>query len=284
MIGLWVRYMKKLIALIVLSLLPVSLSLTRAQVVMELPDARMPSGTPNVELIFGKPFVTYDPTAEPARNDGTMWTWSMVELKAVATGFSTSRLKFSYTLSGGQIIHHGWSVWWDLGGLKPGVYSVTAVVEGDDEVVATTTGEIELRRVTTNPDPVGPEVGAEVVDEEDTGEDEQDDAPNITCQLPPIVSVGASTGVLYLNEFPDEDERKRGGQTNSVLLRTTAADPNGFSLLYTYSVTGGRIIGKGPEVQWDFSDVEPGIYTVAVEVNNGVGGLTRATRDVDVRR
>jgi hypothetical protein len=40
-------------------------------------------------------------------------------------------------------------------------------------------------------------------------------------------------------------------------------------LLYTWSVTGGRLSGEGRQVTWDLSGVANGSYTATVEVNDG---------------
>src|SRR6185369_9308997 len=40
-------------------------------------------------------------------------------------------------------------------------------------------------------------------------------------------------------------------------------------LLYTWSVTGGRLTGEGRSVTWDLSGVANGTYTATVEVNDG---------------
>lgn len=37
-------------------------------------------------------------------------------------------------------------------------------------------------------------------------------------------------------------------------------------LEYYYSVTGGRIIGKGPDVKWDFDEMRPGEYKITVSI------------------
>jgi hypothetical protein len=57
-----------------------------------------------------------------------------------------------------------------------------------------------------------------------------------------------------------------------VRLRTTARDPDRNKLLYTYSATGGRIVGDGPAVAWTLTD--PGTYTASVEVDDGHGCVT----------
>jgi hypothetical protein len=56
-----------------------------------------------------------------------------------------------------------------------------------------------------------------------------------------------------------------------VQLSANASDPDGDTLLYTWSTTGGRITGDGPNVTWDLSGVAPGTYTATVEVDDGCG-------------
>ena len=46
-------------------------------------------------------------------------------------------------------------------------------------------------------------------------------------------------------------------------------DPDNDTLLYTWSVTGGRLTGEGRAVTWDLSGVANGTYTATVEVNDG---------------
>ena len=50
-----------------------------------------------------------------------------------------------------------------------------------------------------------------------------------------------------------------------------ATDPDGDTLLYSYTVTGGRITGEGANVSWDLTGVQPGTYTSTVEVDDGCG-------------
>ena len=48
-----------------------------------------------------------------------------------------------------------------------------------------------------------------------------------------------------------------------------ATDPDNDQLLYTWSVTGGRLSGEGRQVTWDLTGVANGTYTATVEVNDG---------------
>ena len=56
---------------------------------------------------------------------------------------------------------------------------------------------------------------------------------------------------------------------SEVTLVANATDPDNDQLLYTWSVTGGRLSGEGRQVTWDLSGVANGTYTATVEVNDG---------------
>jgi len=56
---------------------------------------------------------------------------------------------------------------------------------------------------------------------------------------------------------------------NEVTLTADARDPDSDQLLYTWSVTGGRLTGEGRSVTWDLSGVANGSYTATVEVDDG---------------
>jgi len=67
-----------------------------------------------------------------------------------------------------------------------------------------------------------------------------------------------------------------------VSLAVTASDPDGDTLLYTYSTTGGRITGEGANATWDLAGVQPGTYTSTVEVDDGCGCISFSTTSVTV--
>ena len=54
-----------------------------------------------------------------------------------------------------------------------------------------------------------------------------------------------------------------------VTLVADATDPDSDQLLYTWSVTAGKLSGEGRQVTWDLSGVPNGTYTATVEVNDG---------------
>ena len=91
---------------------------------------------------------------------------------------------------------------------------------------------------------------------------------------PPRVGLSASTAYLSPNT---------GGE---VKLKAIACDLEDENVLYTYTVTGGRIAGGGvlkPEAIWNLSGVSPGEYTVTVEVDDGCGCVSFTGTQVTVR-
>src|SRR5262249_53147649 len=65
-----------------------------------------------------------------------------------------------------------------------------------------------------------------------------------------------------------------GGCNDSTTVNVTASpgpNPDNDVLVYNYTVSGGRIVGQGANVQWDLSGVKTGTYTITAGVDNGCG-------------
>jgi len=111
---------------------------------------------------------------------------------------------------------------------------------------------------------------------------EPDILPN---QAPVISSFAASTSTITMPCPPDTHSSSGAcptTATTSVGLTTTATDPDGDTLLYTYSTTGGRITGDGANVNWDLSGLGPGTYTASVEVDDGCGCVSFSSTTVTI--
>ena len=108
--------------------------------------------------------------------------------------------------------------------------------------------------------------------------------PSILPNQPPVASLAASTTTVIIPCPPGTHSSGAcaAGASSTVGLTTTASDPDGDTLLYTYTVTGGRITGEGTNVSWDLSGVGPGTYTASVEVDDGCGCITSSTTTVTV--
>ncbi|HEY9401303.1 MAG TPA: hypothetical protein VIQ24_01325, partial [Pyrinomonadaceae bacterium] len=112
-------------------------------------------------------------------------------------------------------------------------------------------------------------------------------APTVVPNNPPTTAVSASPSRVVLAADCGPDQRPREGCTatgSTVQLAANATDPDGDTLLYTWSTTGGRITGDGANVTWDLSGVQPGTYTASVEVDDGCGCIAFSSTTVTVER
>ncbi len=98
---------------------------------------------------------------------------------------------------------------------------------------------------------------------------------------PPSVSVTSSSATITLPCPPGtSSESCTASASRTVDLTADARDPDNDTLLYTWSVTGGRLTGEGRGVSWDLSGVNPGTYTATVEVNDGNGHTANGSTTV----
>lgn len=97
-------------------------------------------------------------------------------------------------------------------------------------------------------------------------------------QAPTVTLTAAQTEVTVC----PRDASLANPANGQVQLTANATDPDGDTLLYTYTTTGGRIVGEGPNVTLDLTGVSPGTYTTTVEVNDGCGCIAFSTATVNV--
>ena len=64
--------------------------------------------------------------------------------------------------------------------------------------------------------------------------------------------------------------------SKTVSVSTSASDPENDVLTYNYTVSGGRIVGTGANVQWDLSNAQVGTYTITTAVDDGCGFCGKA--------
>ncbi len=69
---------------------------------------------------------------------------------------------------------------------------------------------------------------------------------------------------------------------DAVAINATASDPDGDTLTYKWTTTGGRIVGDGPNVSFDSTGLAPGEYTVTCEVDDGCGCVAFDTKTIRV--
>jgi hypothetical protein len=99
---------------------------------------------------------------------------------------------------------------------------------------------------------------------------------------PPTTAVSASPTAIILPCREGFSSETCTATSTQVQLAANATDPDGDTLLYTWSTTGGRITGDGANVTWDLSGVQPGTYTASVEVDDGCGCIAFSSTSVVV--
>lgn len=92
----------------------------------------------------------------------------------------------------------------------------------------------------------------------------QQTTPQTQQPRPPTVSVEADTQVVTVCA-----DNETGSQ---VRLRAVGNSPDGNTLRYSWSTSGGRITGDGTDVVWDLSGAQPGTYTATVNAESGPSG------------
>ena len=107
----------------------------------------------------------------------------------------------------------------------------------------------------------------------------------IVNQWANVTGLSLSDETITLGCPPDQvpGEGVTCNDATTISVTTTAVDPENDPLTYNYTVSGGRIVGTGANVQWDLSGVSPGTYTITAGVDDGCGlcGQTQ-TRTVTV--
>jgi hypothetical protein len=76
------------------------------------------------------------------------------------------------------------------------------------------------------------------------------------------ITLGCPAGTVSDNGCSD---------SRTINVTTSASDAENDVLTYNYTVSGGRIVGTGANVQWDLSGATAGTYTITTGVDDGCG-------------
>ena len=109
-------------------------------------------------------------------------------------------------------------------------------------------------------------------------------APEYLPNQAPVVTLTAGEPSVMLACDPGYISQCELSSDQVVGLVANASDPDGDTLLYTYTSTGGRITGDGANVSWDLSGAQPGTYTATVEVDDGCGCVTFSSTTVTIEK
>ncbi|HQZ96417.1 MAG TPA: hypothetical protein PLP21_08865 [Pyrinomonadaceae bacterium] len=87
-----------------------------------------------------------------------------------------------------------------------------------------------------------------------------------------VDSVSLSDMVITLPCRPGTTSKSGAcNDSKTISVSTKASDPENDVLTYNYTVSGGRIVGTGANVQWDLSSAQVGTYTIVTGVDDGCG-------------
>ena len=72
------------------------------------------------------------------------------------------------------------------------------------------------------------------------------------------------------------------GNAEIVVKTKSTANESDDDLVYEYKISAGKIVGRGANVTWDLSGVEPGKHTITVSIDNGGCNVCGTTRTQEV--
>jgi outer membrane protein OmpA-like peptidoglycan-associated protein len=70
------------------------------------------------------------------------------------------------------------------------------------------------------------------------------------------------------------------GSGEAVPVHVSASDPDGDSLTYSWTASGGRVDGTGADARWMENNAGAGNYTITAKVDDGHGGSATCSTDV----
>jgi hypothetical protein len=101
-------------------------------------------------------------------------------------------------------------------------------------------------------------------------------------QAPTVTVVTSSASITLPCPEGTSSTTCTASASRTIDLTANAVDPDNDTLLFTWSVTGGKLSGDGRAVSWDLSGVNAGTYTVTVDVNDGNAHTVNGSATVTV--
>jgi hypothetical protein len=108
------------------------------------------------------------------------------------------------------------------------------------------------------------------------------------ARTPPPVPIPAPTGSVSASSAsitlpcPPETISETCPTTANMVVTLNANFNSPQVLVYTWSVTGGKITGEGKSVTWDLTGAQPGTYTATVSVSDGTNPAVTSSTTVTI--
>lgn len=227
----------------------------------------------------------------------------VIDIAAYATHPDGDSVVYNYQVSNGKIVGSGGNVKWDLSGVQEGKYEISVSVDYGKGLVITTKKEVEVVKCQCKPTQTSldsirdNQITSSPIPNSSPSENDckhgfiigsvilgcnQNRGINVITNAPPTLQSWLSSSFVYL---PCDIKENRSFYLNNIYsidITSYATDPDGDTLLYTYSVTGGKIVGSGKNVKWDLSDAASGKYAITVEVDDGHGAVIQEQKEIEV--
>ena len=94
--------------------------------------------------------------------------------------------------------------------------------------------------------------------------------PQLGCTLPPMItSITTSKSLITICQFSMAASRESCSPDREITLTANATAPDDLKFFFTWSVTGGKLLGEGRTVTWDLTGLPEGSYTATAEMDDG---------------
>ena len=180
-----------------------------------------------------------------------------VRVKTTAIDPENDVLTYDYAVEVGKIIGSGSEVIWDLTGVKPGVYTITA---GSDDSCGVC-GETKSRKILVKENSYEPIPSALI--------------KKMTLDKTELTA-GCPIGKLKRMLCPFG--------SCGISVTSVAVAPDNQNLTYRYKISGGEIVGSGERIIWNLAGLSPGEYSITTEASDdGTNFGTPETKTVEIK-
>lgn len=87
---------------------------------------------------------------------------------------------------------------------------------------------------------------------------------------PPIINAINLSKTKVVTKFSNTSDTIEN-ESQKIDVYIEHSDPENDVVTYNYEISGGKIIGRGSNVIWDLSNTQPGVYTITVCLDDGMG-------------